>query len=97
LEKAITLEVRRTYSSVTSAKERVEIEQKVVEIRQENLRLIEALSETTLESEQYRSLTFDDVIDARAAYTEAQRVYFLARRAYVQAQEALLRTMGVIE
>jgi len=97
LEKAITLEVRRAYSSVTSAKERVEIEQKVVQIRQENLRLIEALLETAQESTQYRSLTFDDVISARAAYTEAQRVYFMARKAYVQAQEALLRTMGVID
>ena len=96
-EKTITLEVRHAYSSVASTKERVEIEQKVVEIREENLRLIETLLETVLEGEQYRSLTFDDVISARAAYTEAQRVYFQARKAHVQAQEALLRTMGVIQ
>lgn len=97
LEKAITLEVQRAYRDVATAKERVEIEQKVVEIRRENLRLIEALLETAQESEQYRSLTFDDVITARAAFTEAQRIYFQARREYAKAKETLLRAIGVIE
>ncbi len=97
LEKEITLEVRNAYRAVASAKERVEIEQKVVHIRQENLRLIEALLETSQESEQYRSLTFDDVIDARSAFTSAQRVFFQARRAYAQTKEELLKAMGVIE
>lgn len=97
LEKAITLEVQRAYRDVATAKERVEIEQKVVEIRRENLRLIEALLETAQESEQYRSLTFDDVITARAAFTEAQRIYFQARREYAKAKETLLRAIGVID
>lgn len=97
LEKAIALEVQRAYRDVATAKERVEIEQKVVEIRRENLRLIEALLETAQESEQYRSLTFDDVITARSAFTEAQRVYFQARREYAKARETLLRDIGVIE
>jgi len=97
LEKEITLEVRRAYRAVASAKELMEIEQRVVRIRQENLRLIEALLETSQESEQYRSLTFDDVIDARSAFTSAQRVFFQARRAYAQAKEELLKAVGVIE
>jgi outer membrane protein TolC len=96
LEKKITLEVRRAYQAVASAKERMEIEQRVVQIRQENLRLIEALLETSQESEQYRSLTFDDVINARSAFTSAQRVFFQARRAYAQAKEELLKVMEVI-
>ncbi|MBC8229112.1 hypothetical protein H8E77_06150, partial [bacterium] len=77
--------------------ERMEIEQRIVQIRQENLRLIEALLETSQESEQYRSLTFDDVIEARSVFTSAQRVFFQARRAYAQAKEELLKAMGVIE
>ena len=97
LEKEIRLEVRNAYRAVASAKERMEIEQRVVQIRQENLRLIEALLETSQESEQYRSLTFDDVIDARSAFTSAQRVFFQARRAHAQAKEELLRAMSVIE
>jgi len=95
-EKAITLEVRRAYRNVASAKERVEIEQKVVQIQKESLRLIEALLETAQESEQYRTLTFDDVISARAAYTEAQRVYFQARKNYTQAILALRQSMNVM-
>ena len=97
LEKKVTLEVRRAYRAVASAKERMEIEQRIVQIRQENLRLIEALLETSQESEQYRSLTFDDVIEARSVFTSAQRVFFQARRAYAQAKEELLKAMGVIE
>jgi len=97
VEKKITLEVRRAYRAVASAKERMEIEQRIVQIRQENLRLIEALLETSQESEQYRSLTFDDVIEARSVFTSAQRVFFQARRAYAQAKEELLKAMGVIE
>ncbi|HIE30449.1 TPA: TolC family protein [Candidatus Poribacteria bacterium] len=96
-EKETTLEVRRAYRAVDSAKERMEIEGRVVQIRQENLRLIEALLETAQESEQYRSLTFDDVIEARSAFTNAQRVFFQARRAYAQAKEELLKAMGVME
>ena len=97
LEKKVTLEVRRAYRAVANAKERVEIEQKVVQIRQENLRLIEALLETSQESEQYRSLTFDNVIEARAAFTAAQREFFQARREYAQVKEELLKAMSVIE
>jgi outer membrane protein len=97
LEKKITLEVRRAYRAVANAKERMEIEQRIVQIRQENLRLIEALLETAQESKQYRSLTFDNAIEARGAFTDAQREFFQARREYAQAKEELLKAMSVIE
>ena len=99
-QKAIKLEVRSALKEVEAAKDKLEIQKKVVELNAERLRWMETLLETPLTSERYAryaSITYDDVMAAREALTEAQRAYFQAKRALMLAKEALKRTMGVID
>ena len=96
--KQIRVEVRRAYRAVANAKERVEIEQKRVQIFEYRLRTIErVLEEITVEVPAYRGLTFDDAFQAQAQFTEAQRVFYQARRDYAQVKEQLRQEMGWIE
>lgn len=96
--KSIRVEVRRDYRAVANARERVEIEKKRVTIFGQRLRTIErVLGEVTVEIPGYRNLTFDSAFQAQAQFTEAQRVFYRARRDYAQAKEKLRETMQWIE
>ena len=98
ITKSIRVEVRRDYRTVANAKERMEIEQKRVRIREQQLRTIErVLDEVTVEIPGYQSLTYNDAFQTQAQFTEAQRVFYQARRDYAKAKEKLRETMGWIE
>ena len=96
--KSIRVEVRRDYRAVANAKERVEIEEKRVEIRGQHLRTIErVLDEVTVDIPGYQSLTYNDAFQTQAQFTEAQRIFYQARRDYAEAKEKLRETMEWIE
>lgn len=96
--KSIRVEVRRDYRAVANAKERVEIEEKRVRIFEQRLRTIErVLDEIKVEIPGYQDLTFNDAFQAQAQFTEAQRVFYQARRDYARTKEALRETMQWIE
>ena len=96
--KLLRVAVRRDYRAVANAKERVEIEEKRVRIREQQLRTIErVLDEVTVEIPGYQSLTYNDAFQTQAQFTEAQRVFYQARRDYAQAKEKLRETMQWIE
>ena len=96
--KSIRVEVRRDYRAVANAKERVEIEEKRVEIRGQHLRTIErVLDEVTVDIPGYQSLTYNDAFQTQAQFTEAQRIFYQARRDYAEAKEKLRETMQWIE
>ena len=96
--KLIRVAVRRDYREVANAKERMEIEQKRVKIFQQQLRAIEqVLEEGTVEIQGYRGVTLNDAFQAQAQFTEAQRVYYQARRDYAKAKEKLRETMAWTE
>ena len=96
--KLIKVAVRRDYREVANAKERMEIEQKRVDIFREHLRAIErVLEEGTVEIQGYRGLTLNDAFQAQAQFTAAQRVFYQARRDYAKAKEKLRETMAWIE
>ena len=96
--KLIRVAVRRDYRAVTNAKERMEIEEKRLSIRQEQLRTIErVLDEVRFDIPGYQGLTFNDAFQAQAQFTEAQRVFYQARRNYAAAKEKLRETMEWIE
>lgn len=97
LQKQIRVEVHRAYQEVTNAKERMEIEDKRVQIFEQRLRTIERVLDEGLDLPSYRGLTFDDAFEAQAQFTEAQRVFYRARRDYAAAKEQLRETMGWIE
>lgn len=90
--------VRRDYRAVANAHERIEIEQRRVEIYEQRLRAIErVLDEVTVELPNYRGLTFDDAFQAQAQFTEAQRVFYQARRDHATAKEKLRQTLAWID
>ena len=94
----IRVAVRRDYLAVANAKERMEIEQKRLKIREQYLRTIErVLDEVTFDIPGYRGLTFNDAFQAQAQFTETQRVFYQARRDYAKAKEGLRETMQWIE
>ena len=94
----IRVAVRRDYLAVANAKERMEIEQKRLKIREQYLRTIErVLDEVTFDIPGYRGLTFNDAFQAQAQFTETQRVFYQARRDYAKAKERLRETMQWIE
>ena len=96
--KSIRVEVRRDFRAVANAKERVEIEEERVRIREQQLRTIEqVLGEVTVDIPGYQSLTYNDAFQTQAQFTEAQRVFYQARRDYAQAKEKLRETMQWIE
>ena len=96
--KLLRVAVRRDYRAVANAKERMEIEEKRVRILEQQLRAMErVLDEVTVEIPGYRGLTFNDAFQAQARFTEAQRVFYQARRDYAQAKEKLRETMQWIE
>ena len=96
--KLIKVAVRRDYREVANAKERMEIEQKRVKFFEQRLRSIEqVLEEGTVEIPGYRGLTLNDAFQAQAQYTEAQRVFYQARRNYAKAKEKLRETMAWTE
>ena len=96
--KLIRVAVRRDHRAVTNAKERMEIEQKRLSIRKEQLRTIErVLDEVRFDIPGYQGLTFNDAFQAQAQFTEAQRVFYQARRNYAAAKEKLRETMEWIE
>ena len=96
--KLIKVAVRRDYREVANAKERMEIEQKRVKFFEQRLRSIEqVLKEGTVEIQGYRGLTLNDAFQAQAQYTEAQRVFYQARRNYAKAKEKLRETMAWTE
>lgn len=96
--KQIKVAVRRDYREVANAKERMEIEQKRVKIYEQQLRTIErVLDEVTVEIPGYRGLTINDAFQAQAQFTDAQRVYYQARRDYAKAKENLRVTMAWVE
>ena len=96
--KLIRVAVRRDYRAVTNAKERMEIEEKRLSIRKEQLRTIErVLDEVRFDIPGYQGLTFNDAFQAQAQFTEAQRVFYQARRNYAAAKEKLRETMEWIE
>lgn len=96
--KSIRVEVRRDYHSVANAKEQMEIQEKRVKIREQQLRTIEqVLDEATFDIPGYQGVTFNDAFQAQAQFTEAQRVFYQARRDYAQAKEKLRETMEWIE
>ena len=98
ITKSIRVEVRRDYRAVANAKERMEIEEKRVRIREQHLRTIErVLDEVTVEIPGYQSLTYNDAFQTQAQFTESQRVFYQARRDYAKAKEKLRETMGWIE
>ena len=98
ITKSIRVEVRRDYRAVANAKERMEIEEKRVRIREQHLRTIErVLDEVTVEIPGYQALTYNDAFQTQAQFTEAQRVFYQARRDYAKAKEKLRETMGWIE
>ena len=98
--KLIRVAVRRDYRAVANAKERMEIEEKRLSIRQQQLRTIErVLDEVTFDIPipGYQGLTFNDAFQSQAQFTEAQRVFYQARRNYAEAKEKLRETMQWIE
>ena len=96
--KLIRVAVRRDYRAVANAKERMEIEQQRLEIRERYLRTIErVLDEVTFDIPGYQGLTFNDAFQAQAQFTETQRVFYQARRDYARAKEQLRETMQWIE
>ena len=96
--KLIRVAVRRDYRAVANAKERMEIEQKRLSIREEQLRTIErVLDAVRFDIPGYQGLTFNDAFQSQAQFTEAQRVFYQARRDYAQAKEKLRETMQWIE
>ena len=96
--KSIRVEVRRDYRAVANAKERMEIEEKRVRIFELQLRTMErVLDEVTVEIPGYQSVTYNDAFQAQTQFTEAQRVYYQARRDYAKAKERLRETMQWIE
>ena len=96
--KSIRVEVRRDYRAVANAKERAEIEEKRVKIREQHLRTIErVLDEVTVEIPGYQSLTYNDAFQTQAQFTEAQRIFYQARRDHAKAKEKLRETMQWIE
>ena len=98
ITKSIRVEVRRDYRAVANAKERMEIEEKRVRIREQHLRTIErVLDEVTVEIPGYQALTYNDAFQTQAQFTESQRVFYQARRDYAKAKEKLRETMGWIE
>ena len=98
ITKSIRVEVRRAYRAVANAKERMEIEEKRVRIFEQQLRTIErVLEEITVEIPGYQGLTYNDAFQAQAQFTEAQRIYYQARRDYAKAKEQLRETMQWIE
>ena len=98
ITKSIRVEVRRDYRAVANAKERMEIEEKRVRIFEQQLRTLErVLEEITVEIPGYRGVTYNDAFQAQAQFTEAQRVYYQARRDYAKAKEKLRETMQWIE
>ena len=98
ITKSIRVEVRRAYRAVANAKERMEIEEKRVRIFEQQLRTIErVLEEITVEIPGYQGLTYNDAFQAQAQFTEAQRIYYQARRDYAKAKEQLRETIQWIE
>ena len=96
--KSIRVEVRRDYHSVANAKEQMEIQETRVKIREQQLRIIEqVLDEATFDIPGYQGVTFNDAFQAQAQFTEAQRVFYQARRDHAQAKEKLRETMQWIE
>ena len=96
--KSIRVEVRRDYRAVANAKERMEIEEKRVRIFELQLRTMErVLDEVTVEIPGYQSVTYNDAFQAQTQFTEAQRIYYQARRDYAKAKERLRETMQWIE
>ena len=94
LQKQIRVEVHRAYREVTNAKDRMEIEEKRVQIFEQRLRTIERVLDEGLDLPSYRGLTFDDAFEAQAQFTEAQRVFYRARRDYAETKEQLREAMG---
>ena len=77
--KQIRLEVRNAYQDVDNAEENMQIQAKVLELRDKTLSRMEAIMESPVISQKYPHLagiSFDDVINAREQYTEAQTAYF---------------------
>ena len=96
--KSIRVEVRRAYREVANAKERAEIEETRVRIFEQRLRTIErVLDEVTVEIPGYQNMTYNDAFQTQAQFTEAQRVFYQARRDYAKAKEQLRETMQWIE
>ena len=96
--KSIRVEVRRAYRAVANAKERAEIEETRVRIFEQRLRTIErVLDEVTVEIPGYQNMTYIDAFQTQAQFTEAQRVFYQARRDYAKAKEQLRETMQWIE
>ena len=96
--KSIRVAVRRAYRAVANAKERVEIEETRVKIFEQRLRTIErVLDEVTVEIPGYQNMTYNDAFQTQAQFTEAQRVFYQARRDYAKATEQLRETMQWIE
>ena len=96
--KSIRVEVRRDHREVANAKERVEIEETRVRIFEQRLRTIErVLDEVTVEIPGYQNMTYNDAFETQAQFTEAQRVFYQARRDYATAKEKLRETIQWIE
>ena len=96
--KSIRVEVRRAYREVANAKERAEIEETRVNIFEQRLRTIErVLDEVTVEIPGYQNMTYNDAFETQAQFTEAQRIFYQARRDYAKAKEHLRETMQWIE
>ena len=96
--KSIRVEVRRDHREVANAEERVEIEETRVRIFEQRLRTIErVLDEVTVEIPGYQNMTYNDAFETQAQFTEAQRVFYQARRDYATAKEKLRETIQWIE
>ncbi len=96
--KSIRVAVRRAYREVANARERAEIEETRVRIFEQRLRTIErVLDEVTVEIPGYQNMTYNDAFQTQAQFTEAQRVFYQARRDYAKAKEQLRETMQWIE
>ena len=96
--KSIRVAVRRAYREVANAKERAEIEETRVRIFEQRLRTIErVLDEVTVEIPGYQNMTYNDAFQTQAQFTEAQRVFYQARRDYAKAKEQLRETMQWID
>ncbi len=99
-EMQIRLGVKNAYRAVIDEKELMDIRNTEVTLRRKTLERMEAIMETPVISQKYPRLagiTFDDVIQARENYTNAQKTYFDQRLRYMLAQEELRRKMGIIE
>ena len=68
-----------------------------MQIFEQRLRTIERVLDEGLDLPSYRGLTFDDAFSAQAQFTEAQRVFYRARRDDAEAKERLRETMGWIQ